>query len=106
MYQRLLTGAGIVAIAAAVVSAQTRKPAAPPRQADGHPDLSGTYDVATLTPVERAPNAPAIISDEEAAKLEKAAAARSAAGDAPIKGDRAAPPKGGDGSVGPAGNVG
>jgi hypothetical protein len=24
-----------------------------PRTADGHPDLSGTYDVATLTPLQR-----------------------------------------------------
>ena len=27
----------------------------PPRMPDGHPDLSGTYDAATLTPLERMP---------------------------------------------------
>jgi hypothetical protein len=48
----------------------------------------------------------AVLTEEEAAKLEKSVAARLEQGDRPIKGDRAAPPKGGDGSVGPAGNVG
>jgi hypothetical protein len=73
---------------------------------DGHPDLQGTYDLATLTPLERPAGAKAILSDEEAAKLEKAVAAITQAGDRPIKGDRPAPPKGGDGSLGAAGNVG
>src|SRR5262245_4883739 len=106
MHKRLFATLGVVALASAILSGQATKKYAPPRQADGHPDLSGTYDVATLTPVERPANTPAVISDEAAAKLEKDAAARMAAGDVPIKGDRDAPPKGGDGSVGPAGNVG
>jgi len=76
------------------------------RMADGHPDLQGTYDLATLTPIERAAGAQPTLTPEEAAKLEKLAAALKKQGDVSIKGDRPAPPKGGDGSVGLAGNVG
>src|SRR5205823_702123 len=43
---------------------------------------------------------------EEAAKLEKQEEQRRDLGGRQIKGDREAPPKGGDGSVGAAGNVG
>jgi len=73
---------------------------------DGHPDLEGTYDLATLTPLERPAGAKAVLTPEEAAKLEKAVAARRDKANEPIQGDRAAPPKGGDGSPGPSGNVG
>src|SRR4249920_2742637 len=74
-----------------------------PRLADGHPDLQGTYDLATLTPVERAAGTPLVMSDEQAKKLEQQAAARRDQQGAPIQGDRPAPPVGGDGSAGPAG---
>jgi hypothetical protein len=77
-----------------------------PRMPDGHPDLQGTYDVGTMTPVERAAGTPLVLTDEQAAKLEQAEARRNASLDAPINGDRAAPPLGGDGSIGAAGNVG
>src|SRR5207248_3516229 len=59
-----------------------------------------------LTPVERRPGLPLILSDAEARKLEQEMAGRSDALAGPIAGDRAAPPKGGDGSPGPYGNVG
>src|SRR3954466_5030050 len=72
----------------------------------GHPDLTGTYDLAMLTPLERPNGLPAVLSDEEAAKREKEAEEKVVEGDAKISGDRTAPPKGGDGSVGAAGNVG
>ena len=106
MRDRFFTVVGVLAIAIAVVSGQTKKASAPSRLAGEHPDLTGTYDLATLTPLERPTGMPAVISDEEAAKLEKQAAERVESGAAPIKGDRPAPPKGGDGSAGPAGNVG
>src|ERR1700733_14517679 len=77
-----------------------------PRMPDGHPDLQGTYDLATLTPLERPAGAKAVLTPEEAAKLEHDAAAVRERGDQSIKADRTAPPKGGDGSVGAAGNVG
>jgi hypothetical protein len=110
-----LTGAMAIAIAvvyltAVPASGQASK-ASPksytgPRQPDGHPDLQGTYDVATLTPVERGIGAKAVLTPEEAARLEKSVAATKEKNDEAIKGDRPAPPKGGDGSVGAAGNVG
>ena len=101
----------VVASTAVGVAGQTRplaKPAAaaPARTADGHPDLTGVYDLATLTPVERPNGLPATLTDEDAAKFEKQAAQRREIGALPSKADRDAPPVGGDGSPGPAGNVG
>jgi hypothetical protein len=104
MYRRLLTALVLAAATTLVAHAQTASKI--PRMPDGKPDLQGLYDLAMLTPVERPNNLPAVLTDEQAAKLEKDVAARNDALAAPIKGDRAAPPKGGDGSVGPAGNVG
>src|SRR5262245_25892728 len=94
--------AGVISIAP--LAGQTRS--AVPRLADGHPDLQGTYDLATLTPVERAAGSSLVLSDDDVKKGERAAYARRVAGDAQLKGDRPAPPLGGDGSAGPAGNVG
>jgi hypothetical protein len=74
--------------------------------ADGHPDLQGTYDLATLTPMERRAGTNLVLTKEEALKLETASAAMREKLDQPIQADRTAPPKGGDGSVGAAGNVG
>jgi hypothetical protein len=78
----------------------------PPRMPDGHPDLSGTYDAATLTPLERMRGTNLVMTKEEAAKEEAAEVSLKQEGDKSIEGNRAAPPKGGDGSPGPAGNVG
>jgi hypothetical protein len=77
-----------------------------PRMPDGHPDLRGTYDLATLTPMERPAGSGLVLTKEEAAKREAAMAKVRERGDQPIQGDRSAPPKGGDGSPGAAGNVG
>ncbi|MBS1816873.1 MAG: hypothetical protein JSU08_02990 [Acidobacteria bacterium] len=79
-----------------------------PRTPDGHPDLQGTYDLATMTPVERAAvyNGRPAIPVEEARRIEAAAAARTARALQPDSADRAAPPVGGDGSTGAAGGVG
>jgi len=90
----------------AIVFAQSPKPFTMPRMSDGHPDLQGTYDLATVTPIERPAGQKATLTKEEAAKLEQEIASRNAASQQSISGDRKAPPKGGDGSAGPAGNVG
>src|SRR5262249_53662127 len=68
-----------------------------PRLADGHPDLQGTYDLGTLTPLERAAGSPLVLPDDEARKREGQVAQRNNALNAAIDGNRAAPPKGGDG---------
>src|SRR4051794_41830809 len=109
----LVTTAGAVAAAVALaartaghVDGQAAPKAASaakrsiPRLPDGHPDLQGMYDLATLTPVERPAGTPLVLSDEQAAKLEKDVAARTISQDAPINADRTAPPLGGDGSAG------
>src|SRR5215471_13933183 len=96
---------GVTALAALLLwnplpaDAQTQKaakPYSPKRLADGHPDLQGTYDIATMTPVERPRGAPAAIPPEEARKREAAFAKEKQDGDAPISGERAAPKKGGE----------
>jgi hypothetical protein len=116
MRTRFFVTAGAAAIAAMTavhVDGQAAAKAVPPaakraipRLPDGHPDLQGMYDLATLTPVERPAGTPLVMTDEQAAKLEKDVAARKSYQDAPVKADRDAPPKGGDGSAGAAGNVG
>ena len=79
-----------------------------PRTADGRPDLSGIYDIATLTPLVR----PAkfadrlALTDEEAKAVAGEAEAFAAAKNKASDPNRSAPPQGGDGSEGPYGNVG
>jgi hypothetical protein len=69
-----------------------------PRMADGHPDLQGTYDLATMTPLERWPGDPPFLTKERAEALQRAEAerrAKSAGGDEPLPPDRPPPPVGG-----------
>jgi hypothetical protein len=119
---RLIVAAGVAAVmtvtlvgqsqtprqTAAARPAAAAKPPLNPRTADGHPDLQGFYDLATLTPLER----PAIfgnnltLTQQQANQLEKQVADRKEFAARPSDGNRAAPPIGGDGSTGAAGNVG
>jgi hypothetical protein len=70
------------------------------RTADGHPDLQGLYDVATMTPVERSAGVKSLVlTKEEAAALEQYEAQRQVKNDAPLSADRGAPPVGGDTST-------
>ena len=77
-----------------------------PRMPDGHPDLQGNWSNATLTPFERPAGQAQALTAAQVAAAEKirsdTAALLSKASDP----NRPAPPKGGDGSVGAAGNVG
>ncbi len=79
-----------------------------PRTADGHPDLSGMYDIATLTPLTRPANLAdrKSLTEAEAQRLARATAAAKARANDKSDPNRAAPPAGGDGSEGAAGNVG
>ena len=93
-----------LAAAAAPIFGQAQRVV--PRMPDGHPDLQGTYDLGTLTPMERPANSPLVMTDEQAAAAEKRIAQQNEKGYAPVAADREAPPKGGDGTPGPYGNVG
>ena len=78
-----------------------------PRTASGRPDLSGNYDLASLTPMQR--NAKygerRFLTKEEAEAIEAAAAAGMARADSASDPNREAPAAGGDGSGGAAGGV-
>ena len=76
-----------------------------PRLPDRHPDLGGTYNLATLTPLERPRGQNATLTKEEVQKLEGANIDRRSRGDAPLAGDRSAPPVGGVGRGGGAGGA-
>ena len=78
------------------------------RTSSGRPDLSGTYDVATLTPFER-PTAfgdNLYLTTEEAEKISEEERVRIAESSQDSDPTREAPPEGGDGSPGASGNVG
>jgi len=77
-----------------------------PRMPDGHPDLQGTYDLNTLTPVVRPAGMPAVLTPEAAARLEAAVTESLSESEQALDANRSAPPAGGDGSPGAAGNVG
>ena len=111
---RAWTFAGALAVAAALALAVPPRaagqgdPKAVPRTPDGHPDFSGTYDTATLTDLER-PRAfgdNLFLSEAVAKRLADEEASRVAQRALPSDPNRDAPPVGGDGSTGAAGNVG
>ena len=74
MRHRFVALAGMPAVAALFLStafpavAQTPKAPAkafrPHRMPDGHPDLQGTYDIATITPMERPSGQPLALSPD------------------------------------------
>ena len=78
------------------------------RAANGKPDLSGTYDAATLTPLQRPEEygENLLLTREEAEKIAADAAKARAERHQVSDPNREAPPEGGDGSPGAAGNVG
>ena len=115
---RSLVCLGVLAVAAAVASpiAFTQQSDADiPRTTDGRPDLTGTYDTATLTPLQRPERFGdnLFLSEEEAAAIAaQEPQALSESFSFPTERETAnavpeeVPPVGGDGSSGAAGNVG
>ncbi len=79
-----------------------------PRTASGRPDLTGSYNAATVTPLQRPERFGdnLYLSKEEAERVEGNMAARIEETSQASDPDREAPPEGGDGSDGGAGNVG
>ena len=69
-----------------------------PRTAAGRPDLSGNYDISTLTPFERDPKYGdrLLLTAEEAREIQEGAASRSQAQSLPSDPDRSAPSVGGN----------
>jgi len=101
MSNRILLIAALAMVVAPVWAADDSQAAAK------RPDLSGTYDIATLTPLQR----PAkfgdklTLTDEEAQEIARKEAEYMARRNAATDPNRGAPPEGGDGSAGAAGNV-
>jgi hypothetical protein len=89
-------------LASSSLSAQAprspQKTSSMPRTPDGRPDFQGTYNVATITPLER----PAeygnrlMMTDQEAAAIERYEQQRNDKDRAPVAADTEAPPVGGD----------
>jgi hypothetical protein len=93
----------MISLTAIPGTAQTAKTAASSgirRTPDGHPDLQGTYDLATMTPMERFPGDPPVLSKEQAEKLQQAEAARRAVNATKLDPNRPTLPVGGDHSSG------
>ncbi|MEM7018107.1 MAG: hypothetical protein AAF512_12310 [Pseudomonadota bacterium] len=79
-----------------------------PRTSEGLPDLTGNYDIATLTPLQRPKmfGENLYLTEEQANKIAAAEKQRMDEGAQDSDPNREAPPVGGDGSPGAAGNVG
>ncbi len=95
MRNRTLSLAGSLALAAglAVVALVQTVPLA----AQSHPDLSGTYNVETITPLERPQGVDSLVlTDQQAKALEAYEAQRNVQEGEPLDPNRDAPPAGGD----------
>lgn len=109
---RLVLATALVFLSASAAQAQEAKDAdaagSIPRMPNGRPDLSGNYDIATLTPFTRSPAFAdqKVLSSEQAQQIEQSTAAAMAFADQDSDPNREAPPPGGDGSPGAAGKVG
>jgi hypothetical protein len=97
----LAFGLGLAPLAMAQDGGMRRTPS-------GHPDLSGTYDVSTLTPMQRPREYgdKMLLTNDEAAVIAAQALQRSTERQQDSDPNRTAPPQGGDGSTGASGNVG
>jgi hypothetical protein len=94
---------GLISLMAVPGTAQTAKNEAKSairRMPDGHPDLQGTYDLATMTPLTRLPGDPAVLTKEQAEALQKAEAARRSKEGPKLDPNRGTLPVGGDKSPG------
>src|SRR6516225_1200202 len=95
---RVAIACSLTMLAAVPMAAQAPRAAAKSaiqRMPDGHPDLQGTYDLATITPLERLPGDPPSLTKEKAEALRQYELARRAEDDKPSQADRPAPPVGG-----------
>jgi hypothetical protein len=90
---------GLIALTALPTAGQVTGTAAKSdlsRTPDGHPDLQGTYDLATMTPLDRQAGDPPFLTKEQAEALERTEVERRAKDNIPSSPDRPPPPVGGD----------
>jgi hypothetical protein len=80
----------------AKTGAKTAAKSAIPRTPDGHPDLQGTYDLSTMTPFERLPGDPPVLTKEQAQKIQQDELARRTADGGKLDPNRGTLPVGGD----------
>ena len=98
MRSRIAIGfGGLAALSLALTQAAAAQSGDIPRTPSGRPDLSGTYDVSTLTPMERPEELgeKMALSNEEAAEIAENQRQRRARRSAPSDPNRGAPPQGG-----------
>jgi hypothetical protein len=100
-----------IALALVATTATAQRPAAAkpfvgPRTPDGHPDFQGNWSNATMTPLERPAGLGRALTAAQVDRLEKIRSDTIEKLSKDSDPNRPAPPKGGDGSTGAAGNVG
>ena len=105
---RMLFSSVLVFTGLILVSSAMAQDGGIPRTPSGHPDLSGTYDVSTLTPLNRPEEfgEKTFLTDDEAAGIAARELERNIERQLDSDPNRNAPPQGGDGSAGASGNVG
>ena len=99
MRRRITSGlGGLAVISLALTQAAAAQSGDIPLTPSGRPDLSGTYDVSTLTPMERPEELgeKMALSNEEAAEIAENQRQRRARRNAPSDPNRGAPPEGGN----------
>ena len=94
MSNRFISGMSVPGMAVALISlvalpvlgqvTDTAPKSDLPRTSDGHPDLQGIYDLATMTPLERWPGDPPFLTKEQAEILQRAELERRVAVDPPV----------------------
>ena len=97
----LATVAVVALVPVSLAEAQSDAPWSVPRTADGRPDLQGVWDFRTLTPLQRPARRAdqAVLSEEEAAKIEETAVQRAAEADLPSEIRTEPLPAGGGGAA-------
>jgi hypothetical protein len=90
----------LTAVPASAQSTKTAAKSGARRMPDGHPDLQGIYDLATMTPIERIPGDPPALTKEQADTLQNAEAARRSKDATKLDPNRGTLPVGGDQSKG------
>ena len=101
-----LSTSSLLAQATTRVAPAAKKTWVAPRTPDGHPDFQGNWTNGTMTPLERPTGYGRALTAQQASALEKIRADTVEQLAKQSDPNRPAPPKGGDGSVGAAGNVG